>query len=79
MNTTHRIVKGVIRQIVKGAFMKKTNTTNNKVCTNCDYFEPYSEYIAENCGFIGLCHRYPDYRNVADGHWCGEWKDKNDN
>lgn len=46
----------------------------DKVCKNCDYFEPYKEYIAENCGFIGLCHRYPDYRNVANGHWCGEWK-----
>ena len=52
----------------------RVTAMSSRACKNCDYFDPYSEDIAENCGSIGLCRRYPDYRNVSDRDWCGEFK-----
>ena len=48
---------------------------NDKVCENCKWFMRSVLFMDE-----GHCFRFPEWATIerADFHYCGEWKDKND-
>ena len=53
---------------------KQVNTMNDKVCKNCKWFGPNLILLD------GYCSRYPEWVRIVNCscHYCGEWKDKND-
>ena len=40
-------------------------------CGNCEFLETIRD-------FSFRCYRYPEPRDVSLGHWCGEFKPKED-
>ena len=52
---------------------------NDKVCKDCKWCLIEEDY--RRGGWLIRCCRYPEWIVIADGsrfHYCGEWKDKND-
>ena len=52
---------------------RRVNAMNDKVCENCKWFKHHDDYK-----YNGNCCRYPKWMLVSINHYCGEWKERND-